>query len=306
MDVKTCTPHGPRENVLAPFDPDDVAATCAALGLIGRAPAFCAALDLASRFAAWDASVLLRGGTGSGKELFARLLHQLSARRMRPFVPVNCGALPDTLTESELFGHARGAFTDAKAERAGLIALAEGGTLFLDEVDALSAKAQVTLLRFLQDRECRPVGGRLPVRADVRVIVATNTDLAYAVGAGRFREDLLFRLDVLALTLPSLTERREDILPLARFFLARLAASHGRAAPVLSPEAEAWLEAHPWPGNVRELENRMYRALVLCRDGLVGTTELGGKLTAPSSVPGALYGGGLKAARTREMRAFEA
>jgi DNA-binding NtrC family response regulator len=306
MSVETRAPDGRRADAAACADPDELVATCAALGLIGRAPAFRAALDLAARFAPWDAPVLVRGGTGNGKELFARLLHRLSARRGRPFVPVNCGALPDTLIESELFGHARGAFTDAKAERAGLVVLAAGGTLFLDEVDTLSAKAQVTLLRFLQDREYRPVGGRLPARADVRVVAATNADLAHAVSAGRFRQDLLFRLDVLSIALPSLAERREDIVPLARFFLARFAALHGQAVPVLTMDAAAWLEAQAWPGNVRELENRIYRALVLCRGREIGTAELCGELAVAPPVSGVLYGGGFKAARLREMRAFEA
>lgn len=306
MDVPTRAPDGPEQQVAAPLLPDQLVATCAALGLIGHSPSFRAALDLALQFAAWDAPVLVRGSTGNGKELFARLIHQLSKRRGGPFVPVNCGALPDTLVESELFGHARGAFTDAKAERAGLVALAAGGTLLLDEVDALSAKAQVALLRFLQDQEYRPVGGRLPTRADVRVIAMSNADLGHAVSTGRFRQDLLFRLDVLAIALPSLCERREDIVPLARFFLARLAALHDRPAPVLTQEAEAWLEAQPWPGNVRELENRIHRALVLCRGRQVGMAELGGRITAQPSIQGVLYGGGFKTARMREMRAFEA
>jgi DNA-binding NtrC family response regulator len=306
VDAQTRAPDGLEHQDEAPLLPDRLAATCAALGLIGRSQPFRAAIDLAARFAAWDAPVLVCGSTGNGKELFARLLHQLSKRRGGPFIPVNCGALPDTLIESELFGHARGAFTDAKAERPGLVALAARGTLLLDEVDALSTKAQVTLLRFLQDQEYRPVGGRLPTRGDVRVIAATNANLGDAVCAGRFRQDLLFRLDVLAIALPSLRERREDIVPLARFFLARFAALHDRPAPVLTPEAEAWLEAQPWPGNVRELENRMYRALVLCRGGQVGTAELGGEPTAQPPAQGVLYGGGFKAARTREMRAFEA
>jgi two-component system response regulator GlrR len=223
-----------------------------------------------------------------------------------PVRPREFGALPDTLIESELFGHTRGAFTDAKAERAGLVALAAGGTLLLDEVDALSAKAQVTLLRFLQNQEYRPVGGRLPTRADVRIIAATNADLGHSVSAGRFRQDLLFRLDVLAIALPSLAERREDIVPLARFFLARFAALHDRPAPALTQEAGAWLEEQPWPGNVRELENCMYRALVLCGGGQVGMAELGAGLTAQPTFQGMLQSGGFKTARTREIRAFEA
>jgi DNA-binding NtrC family response regulator len=283
------------------------AAACAALGLIGNAPVFRAAVALAERFASSEAPVLIRGRTGTGKELFARFVHYLGARTARPFVPVNCGALPDTLIESELFGHVRGAFTGAVNDRPGLVALANGGTLFLDEVDSLSAKGQVTLLRFLQDREYRPVGGRRLERADVRIVVATNTDLTGAVIAGTFRQDLLFRIDVLNLDLPSLADRREDIPLLARFFFDRFAALYRIPAAVLDAAAEAWLSAQPWLGNVRELENRMHRAFVLGRGGRIGLQELGLPAPAPSEAPpGALYAEGFKVARAREIRAFEA
>jgi two-component system response regulator GlrR len=282
-------------------------AACITLGLVGQSPAFRAALALAAQWASSQAPVLIHGPTGNGKELFARLVHYLGGRREQPFIPVNCAALPDTLVESELFGHARGAFTDARNERAGLVALAAGGTLFLDELDSLSPKAQAALLRFVQDREFRPVGGRAPVRADVRLVTATNADLAAAVAHGAFRQDLLFRLDVLGIELPSLADRREDIPLLARFFVNRFATLYRRPAPTLKPEALAFLAAQDWPGNVRELENRMHRAFVLAADGAIGPRELGGA-GAPFPVgepPGALYGGGFRAARARETIAFE-
>ncbi len=285
-----------------------LSAACASLGLVGNSAVFRAALTLAERFAGCDAPILIHGQTGNGKELFARLVHYLSGRRAHPFVPVNCGALPDTLIESELFGHARGAFTDARTARPGLVTLANGGTLFLDEVDSLSPKAQVTLLRFLQDREYRPVGGRTLEQAHVRVLAATNADLAGGVASGAFRQDLLFRLDVLNLQLPSLSERREDIPLLARFFLGRFAAVYTRPVPRLDPSAESWLVAHEWLGNVRELENRMHRALILCHNERIGPAEFG--VPAPPKrlgepPPDALYADGFKEARARETTAFE-
>jgi DNA-binding NtrC family response regulator len=284
-------------------------AACAALGLIGRAPPFRDAIELTERLAASAAPVLIRGPTGSGKELFARCIHYLSDRQAKPFIPINCGAIPDMLLESELFGHIRGSFTDARQDQRGLVALAEGGTLFLDEVDTLSPKAQVTLLRFLQDREYRPVGGRTILSANVRVVAASNADLREAVGIGKFRQDLLFRLDVLGLDIPGLSERQEDIVLLARFFLSRFAALYALPVPALTAAAQAWLVAQPWPGNIRELENRMHRALLLSDRGAITPSALGMSQKGPAgSEPSAtaLYAGGFKAARTREMRTFEA
>jgi DNA-binding NtrC family response regulator len=284
-----------------------LSAACASLGLVGGSAVFRAALGFAERFASCDAPVLISGQTGAGKELFARLVHYLSARRSFPFVPVNCGALPDTLIESELFGHARGAFTDARVARPGLVRLAERGTLFLDEVDSLSPKAQVTLLRFLQDREYRPVGAGTPERVNVRVVAATNVDLARAAAAGAFRQDLLFRLDVLCLELPALAERREDIPQLARFFLGRFATLYERPLPALDAAAEAWLVAHEWSGNVRELENRLHRSFVLGRGGRIGVAEFAAPRVpaVPEAPAGALYADDFKTARVRETRAFE-
>ena len=295
--------------------PPDSAATsddralCLRLGLVGRSTPFQTAFALARRFARCAAPVLIRGQTGNGKELFARAVHHLSDRRGGPFVPVNCGALPDTLVESELFGHARGAFTDAKRERTGLVALANGGTLFLDEVDSLSARAQVALLRFLQDHEFRRVGGSKVERTDVRVLAATNGDLQACIALGRFREDLYFRLDVLSLDLPPLAERREDIGLLARHFLAYFAGLYAGAVPRLEHDAEEWLAAQPWPGNVRQLENLMHKAYVLARDGRVRRADVvpGPAAASLSTVEAAaaMHEGGLKAARERQAREFE-
>jgi DNA-binding NtrC family response regulator len=285
-----------------------LSAACASLGLVGDSAIFRASLGIAERFASCDAPVLIGGQTGVGKELFARLVHYLSVRRGFPFVPVNCGALPDTLIESELFGHVRGAFTDARVARQGLVRVAERGTLFLDEVDSLSSKAQVTLLRFLQDREYRPVGAGAPERANIRVVAATNVDLERAVTAGAFRQDLLFRLNVLSLQLPALAERREDIPQLARFFLGRFAGLYAMPLPALDAAAEAWLVAHEWSGNVRELENWLHRAFVLGRGGRIGVAEfdpLGGPQTGLKAHAVALYANDFKAARARETRTFE-
>jgi two-component system response regulator GlrR len=284
-------------------------AACVTVGLIGCSPAFQRVLSLVERLAAYDAPVLICGPTGSGKELFASCVHSLSSRQGMPFVPVNCGALPDMLLESELFGHMRGAFTDAKQDQLGLVAIADGGTLFLDEVDSLTAKAQVALLRFLEDHEYRPVGGRTLLSANVRIVSASNRDLAAAVAAGHFRQDLLFRLDVLNLTLPSLRERREDIGLLARFFLRRFAAAYDQPEPEIDPAAGEWLAGQAWPGNVRELENRMHRAFVLSVDGRVTRAVLEGAEPPdpdPLQTAASLYGLGLKAARDRETHAFEA
>lgn len=238
-------------------------ATFGGLRLIGESFSFREALRRIERIAPYDVPVLVEGETGTGKELAARAMHALSPRRRRAFVPLNCGTLPDALIESELFGHTKGAFTDAREAKGGLVAAAEGGTLFLDEVDSLSSRGQVALLRLLQDREYRPVGGRTPLRADIRIVAATNTGLEAAVSRGCFREDLLFRLRVLTVTMPPLRERSEDVKLLARSFLARFAADYGRPVPHLTAETESAIAAYAWPGNVRELENRLLSAFLL-------------------------------------------
>jgi DNA-binding NtrC family response regulator len=231
--------------------------------LVGRAPAFIEVLELTKRFSGCDATVLVQGETGTGKELVARAIHYLGARRNFPFIPVNCGALPDSLVESELFGHARGAFTDARDARRGLIAEALGGTLFLDEIEVLTPKAQVTLLRFLQDLEYRPVGGAVVRNANVRIIAASNANLGELVRDGHFRRDLLFRLDVLSIDLPPLRERQRDIVLLAEMFLKRFARQYRRPPKSIHPDAVPGLLGHEWPGNVRELENLIHREFLM-------------------------------------------
>jgi DNA-binding NtrC family response regulator len=235
----------------------------AEFNLVGHSPAFLQVLELTRRFAGCDATVLLQGETGTGKELVARAIHYLGARRDFPFIPVNCGALPDSLVESELFGHARGAFTDARDARRGLISEAQGGTLFLDEIEVLTAKAQVALLRFLQDLEYRPVGGAVVRDADVRIVAACNANLGELVREGSFRRDLLFRLDVLSIYLPPLRERQRDVVLLAEMFLKRLARQYRRPPKSIHPDAVPALLGHAWPGNVRELENLIHREFLM-------------------------------------------
>jgi DNA-binding NtrC family response regulator len=194
--------------------------------------------------------------------LAARAIHYRGARRDGPFVPVNCGAIPDTLVENELFGHHRGAYTDARVDHAGLVELAHGGTLFLDEVDALTPKAQVTLLRFLQDRQYRPLGARREKQADVRIIAAANRNLERQVAAGEFRIDLLYRLQLLHLTLPPLRDRAGDAALLAEHFVKVAAAQYGIPAAAIEPATLAWFECYAWPGNIRELENVVQRGFL--------------------------------------------
>jgi DNA-binding NtrC family response regulator len=231
--------------------------------MIGSSIAFRQMLERLERIARYDAAVLIEGETGTGKELAARAIHYRSARRDRPFVPINCGALQDSLIENELFGHRRGAFTDARGDHGGLIEAAQGGTLMLDEIDALSAKGQVSLLRFLEDQQYRPLGGRELRTADVRVLAASNSDLDASVRSGGFRPDLLYRLRVMRLPIPALRERQGDVQPLAEHFIAITAKRYGK--PVLSLDATTreWMEAYDWPGNVRELENLVCQALLL-------------------------------------------
>ncbi|WP_275424991.1 sigma-54-dependent transcriptional regulator [Archangium violaceum] len=226
-------------------------------------PAMHAALALITRAAASDAAVLLRGESGTGKGVLARVLHSLSARRRRPFVTVNCPTLSEQLLVSELFGHVRGAFTGAVRDQPGRVEQAEGGTLFLDEVAEMSPGPQAQLLRFLQEKQFERLGEGRTRRADVRVVTATNRDLEKAVAGGHFREDLLYRLNVIEVKLPALRERPEDILPLARRFVAFFARAAQRPAPELSPATEKMLRAYAWPGNVRELRNALERALIV-------------------------------------------
>jgi two-component system response regulator PilR (NtrC family) len=231
--------------------------------IIGSSPLMQRVFDLIAQVADSKANVLITGESGTGKEMVARAIHYRSSRRDGPFVPVNCGAIPESLTENELFGHERGAFTDARGTQAGLVGQADGGTLFLDEVDALSAKAQVALLRFLQDNEYRPLGSRKVHKTDVRVVAATNADLAGLVRDRSFREDLLFRLNVLTIKLPTLRERCEDIALLAQHFIQQSSAKYDRPPKSLHPETLVWMRRYDWPGNVRELENLIEREFLM-------------------------------------------
>jgi DNA-binding NtrC family response regulator len=235
----------------------------AALNLVGRSPLFLEALDCLRQWAAVDATVLLCGETGTGKELAARAIHQLSTRRDGPFVPLNCAALPDNLLEAELFGHVRGAFTDAKHDAKGLISQAQGGTLFLDEVNSLSPHAQAAILRFVQDHSYRPVGGTRTHHGDVRLVAATNADLPALSRQGLFRQDLLFRLNLLTVFLPPLRDRESDGLLLAQAFVERLCDQY-RVRRQFDAESAVMLQRRrPWPGNVRELENAVHRSFLL-------------------------------------------
>ena len=231
--------------------------------LIGRSAAFQDAVRLIQRIALTDAPVLIEGETGTGKEVAARAIHYSGSRRDRPFVPVNCGAIPENLIENELFGHVRGAYTDAREPQPGLIALANGGTLFLDEVETLCPKGQVALLRFLQDLNYRPLGSRREESADVRVIAATNIDLAELVHAKQFRVDLYYRLQILFLRLPPLRERAGDAGLLAEHFARAFGVRYGGPAARFSPDSLSLLDGYAWPGNVRELENLVHRAFLL-------------------------------------------
>jgi two-component system NtrC family response regulator len=226
------------------------------------------------------ATVLVSGESGTGKELIARAIHQLSPRAGKTFISVNCAALTETLLESELFGHERGAFTHAVAMRKGRFELADGGTLFLDEVGEMSPALQVKVLRVLQEMEFERVGGTRTIKVDVRVVAATNKDLKEEVEAGRFREDLYYRLNVVHLNIPPLRQRPEDIPPLAAHFLRKYAAENIRGEVRLSPEALKLLVRYGWPGNVRELENVMERAVILCSDNLITMNDLPGELGA--------------------------
>lgn len=234
--------------------------------LIGRSPAFLRAVALIERMARYDVPVLIQGETGTGKELAARAIHYHSARCNAPFVALNCGAIPEALIESELFGCERGAFTDARQSRTGLIAAAEHGTLFLDELDSLAQRAQVSLLRFLQDYTYRAVGGTREVSGNVRIVAAASPRLRERLESGAFRDDLAFRLDVLLLEMPPLRERCGDAQLLAEHFVARHASQYGVAARRLHPDSIGWMGAYSWPGNVRELDNRVQRALLLSDD----------------------------------------
>jgi DNA-binding NtrC family response regulator len=246
--------------------------------IIGRSAAMQEVFALVTRLGASNASVLVTGESGTGKELIARAIHHQSPRAKRPFVAVNLAAIPDTLIESELFGHKRGAFTDARADHPGLFLEADGGTIFLDEIGELPPALQAKMLRVLQEREIRPLGATRNEKVDVRVVAATNRDLEARMREGQFREDLFYRLNVIHIALPPLRARSEDVLPLAEHFLAqarrRAGMADDRRGRTLAPTAAKALLAYHWPGNVRELENVVERAIALCESETVGVDDL--------------------------------
>jgi DNA-binding NtrC family response regulator len=271
----------------------------AAEGPVARDPAMALLLARAGQLAKADASLLITGESGTGKEVLARHIHAQSRRARGPFVALNCAALPETLLESELFGHEKGAFSGAIAARKGKFEQAAGGTLLLDEIGEMDPRLQAKLLRVIQEKEVDRLGGTAPVKVDVRLLAATHRDLAAEVAQGRFREDLFFRLNVLALHIPPLRARPSDILPLAEHFAARYAHANGLPARAISAPAVAALLAHPWPGNVRELENCLHRAVLLAEGAEIGPTaielipprrqaespQLAAAATAPATAP---------------------
>jgi formate hydrogenlyase transcriptional activator len=259
-------PSTPRASGARPFATLENDAVDAVHGIVGRSAALRGVVCLVEHVAATDAAVLIRGETGTGKELFAGLVHELSTRRGRPFVKFNCTAIPAGLLESELFGHERGAFTGAVARRHGRFELAHGGTLFLDEIGDLPLELQPKLLRVLEDQTFERVGGMQTIRSDVRIVAATNRPLEELVAAGQFRADLYYRLNVFPIDVPPLRERREDIPPMVRHFVARHAQALGRRIDHVPVDVMETLVRHPWPGNVRQLQHVIQRAVILSRE----------------------------------------
>lgn len=270
-------------------------------GVVGHSPLMRAAAERVSLIAGTDVTCLVMGETGTGKELFARGIHYLSARKNGPFVPINCGAVPDQLFENELFGHVRGAYTDARSDERGLLAYAENGTVFLDEVDAISPNGQVKLLRVLQEREYRPVGSARMVPANVRIVAATNCNLYERVQARRFREDLYFRLNILDLRIPPLRDRLEDIPELADHYIREYAATYNRPfRPIESPAIDRLMK-YDWPGNVRELQAVMQRVVLTAQ----GSTVTAADLDLPDGEPAAERQLTLKEAKSAAVAHFE-
>ena len=266
-------------------------------GMIAGSPEMLQVLRSIEKIAPADVAVLLLGESSTGKELLAQAIHKMSARADAPFVPINCAAIPETLLESELFGHEKGAFTGALKQNIGRIESADRGTLFLDEIGDVPLTMQVKLLRFLQDQVVERVGGRKPVQVDVRIVCATNQDLDRMMAEGRFREDLFYRLNEVTVRVPPLRERLGDAVLLGSFFLRRFASEYGRQIRGFSANALAAIQAHQWPGNVRELENRIKRAVVMSDGPLASPADLG--LSSQEDEPRLL---GIRAARARAER----
>ena len=270
---------GAKEYVPLPPDAELIAAVLAAVAeennaIVCKDPAMLETLKLADKVAASDASILITGASGTGKELIARYLHDKSNRSNRPFVAINCAAIPENLLESELFGHEKGAFTGAVARRIGKFEEADGGTLLLDEISEMDPRLQAKLLRTIQEREIDRVGSTKPVKVNVRIVATSNRDLAAEIAKKTFRQDLYFRLNVVNLEIPSLKDRPGDILPLAEHFLAKFAEANQVAERPLAPAARRKLTAHDWPGNVRELENAMHRAVLLSGGDEIGAEAI--------------------------------
>jgi DNA-binding NtrC family response regulator len=279
--------------------------------VVGSSPALRSALELAQRVAPMRSTVLVTGETGTGKELIAGLVHGFSTRSNGPYVSVNCAALPETLLESELFGHERGAFTGADRTRIGRFEQANGGTLFLDEIGDMSAMTQAKLLRVLQDQEFQRLGGTRAIRTDVRIVAATHRDLEHAIREGRFREDLYFRLNVIRIHLPPLRERPDDVEALAQHFLVEFGRDLGRARRGFTPEALEAIRAHPWPGNVRELRNTIERAVLMADGDAIDAADIGLSEVAPVPLVGrswtsALPADGLELAAVERAVVLEA
>lgn len=247
-------------------------------GIIGQSSSLKSAFGILAKVAPTDSTVLVTGESGTGKELIVRALHQNSLRKNGPFIPINCGAIPRDLLESELFGHEKGAFTHALRSKPGRFELADGGTVFLDEIGEMDMDLQVKILRVLQEKEIERVGGSGVKKVDVRIIAATNRDLEAEVAAGKFREDLYYRLNVIPLHLPPLRERGGDIAVLADYFLGKFCKKHNRKKLTISREARRVMEMYPWPGNVRELENIMERMCILCEGNEIAVSDLPAKV----------------------------